>query len=193
MSKRRVLDAYYTPEHLIEPLLEHVKPHGRMLEPCCGDGSISRLLELIPRTAVLTNDIDLKVSADTHYDASDASYWMRLSKSTHLDWVITNPPFSKAKEILEHSLRYADNVALLLRLSFLEPTFERQDLLSECPPDAMIVLPRYSFTGDGKSDSVTCAWMIWSDMELPHDKRGIFVHRKQRASKSSKNLFKEFS
>jgi hypothetical protein len=32
-------------------------------------------------------------------------------------------------------------------------------------------MPRYSFTGNGKSDSVTTAWMIWSRIPLtglPH-------------------------
>ena len=183
-SKRRPLDAYYTPEHLVAPLLGHMRPRGRLLEPCVGDGSIARLLSHLPQTAVLTNDIDTKVFADTHLDASQELLWSCLHKTTHIDWVITNPPFSKAREILEHSLKYADNVALLLRLSFLEPTFERQDLLASNPPDAMIILPRHSFTGDGKSDSVTCAWMVWGD-DIPLESHGIFVHKKQKAGKCS--------
>lgn len=178
MSKRRPLDAYYTPEHLVTPLLELVRPTGRMLEPCAGDGSISRLLEKLPRTAVFTNDIDVGLrNVDTHRDATDPDFWRKLRHGNHLDWVITNPPFSKAKIILDHALRNADNVALLLRLSFLEPTLDRQDLLSECPPDALIVLPRHSFTGDGKSDSVTCAWMVWGD-DIPLESQGIHVIRK---------------
>lgn len=52
-------------------------------------------------------------------------------------------------------------VAMLLRLSYLEPTKDRGHWLNDHPPTQMIVLPRISFTGDGKTDSVTCAWMIW--------------------------------
>jgi hypothetical protein len=33
--------------------------------------------------------------------------------------------------------------------------------LAEHPPTKLIVLPRISFTGDGKTDSVTCAWYVW--------------------------------
>lgn len=29
------------------------------------------------------------------------------------------------------------------------------------PPTRVYVCPRTSFTGDGRTDSVTCAWMIW--------------------------------
>jgi hypothetical protein len=61
---------------------------------------------------------------------------------------------------------------MLLRLSFLEPTRERGPWLAANPPDLVIVLPRISFTGDGKTDSVTCAWMIW-DKDIKD--RGIVV------------------
>jgi hypothetical protein len=80
---------------------------------------------------------------------------------------------------------------LLLRLSFLEPTFERQDLLIDNPPDAMIVLPRYSFTGDGKSDSVTCAWMVWGE-DIPYDGHGIFIQKKHRKNKKASTILGEF-
>jgi hypothetical protein len=52
-------------------------------------------------------------------------------------------------------------VVLLLRLSFLEPTDQRGDWLAENPPDMQIVLPRWSYKENGKTDSVTTAWMVW--------------------------------
>jgi hypothetical protein len=49
---------------------------------------------------------------------------------------------------------------MLLRLSYLEPCNNRAEFLSVNPP-SLIVLPRISFTGDGKTDNVTCAWFVW--------------------------------
>ena len=63
-------------------------------------------------------------------------------------------------------------VAFLLRLSFVEPTNERGDWLEKNPPTGRITLPRYSFTGDGRSDSVTAEWMIWhKDRTVPQFNR----------------------
>lgn len=71
-------------------------------------------------------------------------------------------------------------VAMMLRLSFKEPTATgtrarrltsgilvpaspaRGPWLEAHPLTRELVMPRYSFTGNGKSDSVTTAWMIWS-------------------------------
>lgn len=80
------------------------------------------------------------------------------------DWVITNPPFSLAHEILPFALDYARvGVAMLLPLRWMEPTQERQDVLKEYPWSAMTVLgdPRPSFTEDGRTDSVTTFWAVW--------------------------------
>lgn len=49
---------------------------------------------------------------------------------------------------------------MLLRVSFLEPCNDRAEFLAAHPP-RLFVLPRISFTGDGKTDNVTCAWYVW--------------------------------
>ena len=54
------------------------------------------------------------------------------------------------------------NVALLLRLSFLEGTRKRTWLRID-PPKLVIVLPRISFTGDGRHDLVVPAWFLWGE------------------------------
>ena len=64
-------------------------------------------------------------------------------------------------------------MAFLLRLSFLEPTLTRREFLRANPPKRVIVLPRISFTGDGRTDSVTCAWLIWTTG--PSDSQGVEV------------------
>lgn len=79
-----------------------------------------------------------------------------------VDWVVTNPPFAAAMPILQYAVAHARvGVALYLRLSFLEPTRACGPWLEAHPPTRVLVLPRHSFSGDGKTDSVTGAWMVW--------------------------------
>ena len=99
-------------------------------------------------------------------------------------WIITNPPYSSLTclGIAQEALRYSKiGVALLLRLSFLEPTRSagsRGDWLKDNPPDRLIVLPRYSYTRNGKTDSVTTAWHIWlKNKEEKYNNHIICAHK----------------
>ena len=166
---RKQLDAYYTPEMAIKELERsmggNLERHHRYFDPCVGTGNIPKGFSRIPLANWKTGDIGWSVKPDIVGDATKHGLWSDLMRSNHdltPDWVITNPPFNGAFDILKHAMEYSENgVALLLRLSFLEPTYERGEWLAQHPPNRLIVLPRISFTGDGKTDSVTCAWMVW--------------------------------
>lgn len=154
---RRVNDFYPTPEWATRELLNQVEIHGVVLECCVGDGAIADVLESPERT-ILRNDIDPRMpNLNSVFDAANRREWRAFP-----DWVVTNPPFSCAPEIIPiaHD-RSRLGVAMLLRLSFLEPVENRGHWLNQHPPTTLIVLPRISFTGDGKTDNVTCAWMVW--------------------------------
>ena len=161
-TRNRKLEQYFTPERFVTALFSEL-PYNwlglHIVEPCAGDGSICDRLP--PGARYTTSDIDPTLG-HTVLDATDPGAWFLLAERCPIDWVITNPPFSKAMSILENAYLHArSGVAFLVRLSFLEPTFARQDWLRAHPPTRIIVLPRHSFTGDGKSDMVTCAWVIW--------------------------------
>lgn len=154
---RRPMDFYATADWMVEELLRRVTPFGAVFECCAGAGDIAEPLRRRGHR-VITNDLDATRACDSADDARNTWLWER----TIPDWTITNPPFKVATPIVENALRYSRaGVAMLLRLTWLEPTRDRADLLGRCPPTKLIVLPRYSFTGDGKTDSVTCAWMVW--------------------------------
>ena len=164
---RQEFDFYETPPHYIEALVDAfpgILDH-HVVEPCNGEGAISGYFD-----RSLTNDIDPKRPADSHMDATKNPFWTAVQGIRYASsplWVVTNPPFNRAIEILEQALSalYPVPVTFLLRLSFLEPTLDRAPLLNRRPPDSMIVLPRYSFGLNAKgkpgTDSVTCAWMTW--------------------------------
>ena len=157
---RRRHDAYYTPPWQTALLLSHQPSSGRVVEPCCGDGASVRLLRGAG-CAVTTGDSDPAVAPDRVGCATDPAAY------TGADWSVTNPPYRMpvCRDIVTTAVAAARvGVAMLLRLTFLEPTRHRHPRgpwLADHPPDRMIVMPRTSYTGDGKTDSVTTAWLIW--------------------------------
>jgi hypothetical protein len=156
---RKHLDQYFTPLSAARVLLKYQPSiSGTILEPCVGRGDLAAPLRPLGR--VVTNDIDPLMSADTHRDAATDDFWLWQALDRP-DWVVSNPPFSCCQPIIAGAFSVAQlGVAMLLRLSYLEPCNNRADFLSANPP-SVIVLPRISFTGDGKTDNVTCAWFVW--------------------------------
>lgn len=153
---------YETPPHYVTQLLQSVPIKGHIFEPCNGGGAISRYFTEREDCATWTNDIDPSRKATWHFDACDFQQNPSFAFNPSVfNWIITNPPFSLALPILQNALRWAPNVAFLLRVSFFEPTVQREGFLVAHPPNHIIYLPRTSFTGDGKSDSATCCWAMW--------------------------------
>lgn len=170
-KKRREHDAYYTPGWMVRALIKHGSQYLsrtslKIFEPCVGDGAIVHELVKAGYLSGETNDINPRIEATHHFDA--AQPWPAEHHDRY-DWIVTNPPFAMPKNkpplpvnILQEALEHAtEAVSLLLRVTFLEPCENRGLWLQANPPDQIIVLPRYSFTQDGKSDSATCAWMTW--------------------------------
>ena len=157
MSKRRKNDWYPTPKFATEELLKRHTFTGVIAEPCVGDGSMLEVLN--KHFTCITNDIDTTRPADFHFDVKTDEFY---NAAGPVSYVITNPPFNQAMPILEKAYEHATHgVALLVRLSFLEPTFDRGPWLTAHPPTKIIVTPRISFTGDGSTDSVTTCWLIF--------------------------------
>jgi len=158
---RRKNDFYPTPSWATAILLKHVSITGTILEPCSGAEDIAN--ELRRHNEVWTNDIDRSHTADSYYDLTDPVSWGKLPDC---DWVVTNPPFNIAPIAIPAAYEKARlGVAMFLRLSYLEPCQNRAEWLDAHPPTKLIVLPRISFTGDGRTDSCTTAWMIWDKRE----------------------------
>jgi hypothetical protein len=166
-TKMKITNEFYeTPPVFTEELLKDIGTliNGRILECCSGDNAIADVL-IGKGYRVTTNDIDCNRKADRCLDASKKYLWM----GKPFDWVISNPPFSKASLIVKNAFNHVTyGVAFLLRLTFLEPCLNRVEFLINHPP-SIIVMPRYSFTKDGGTDSVTCAWFIWVREEKQKD------------------------
>ena len=166
-KSRMPLDFYPTSQKLTEQLLLKypISKDKVILEPCSGNGHISNYLKELGYT-VITNDFDKTKPAEYGLDITDKLSLQIINNDEACDVVITNPPFNIANLILENCLEVVDEVVMLLRLSFLEATKDRKDVLNRYKDNLIKVVtvnPRPKFREDTKgTDSVTVAWFIWN-------------------------------
>ena len=165
MATRHANDHYPTPTALTLALLRELPQiSGNIIEPCAAEGRIAGVLRAHPGvTGVTTNDIDPTMPTHYHGDATDAGVAIWAATA---DWIVTNPPFNQADQFVRLAwLKARRGVAMLLRLTYMEPTRKRAQLLRDMAPymSHLIIFsqPRPSFTGDGRTDSTTTAWFVW--------------------------------
>jgi len=167
MLSRVANDYYPTPPRITHGLINQLGGFsGTLIEPCDGHGAISEVLrERCPEAAIVTNDPHPQPGnvPDFELDATDPASWNQFGA---VDWVITNPPFNLANQIVPLAFKHADRgIAILLRMSWIEPTRDRAYWLEENADHLrlfMPVSPRPKFRADtAGSDSVTCAWFVW--------------------------------
>ena len=158
---RNALDFYETPAWQTEALLRFQPDiSGVILDPCAGTGAIARVLESAGHP-VVTADLNPEHGPQEVSDASTAALYTQVGP---VDWVVTNPPYRMPVcfEIVAQAVAHARvGVAMLLRLSFREPTRVRGPWLAAHPVSRLLTLPRTSYTQNGKSDSVTTEWCVW--------------------------------
>ena len=117
---------YATPDYTIKSLLKELDLSNvsSFHEPCKGDGAILNALpdSITKSYCELTEDTDyLTTKVDT------------------VDLIITNPPFSLAREFIEKSLKESDTVIYLLRLNYLGSS-ARKKFWNDNPPSHVFVL-----------------------------------------------------
>lgn len=81
-------DRYPTPPEAVEPLLPHLRPKTRFIEPCAGDGRLVRALEAQGHRCVDAFDIEPLHPSVRRADALTEPF-------VSADTVITNPPWSR--------------------------------------------------------------------------------------------------
>lgn len=160
-SARSARDAYWTPPSRTHALLDAVPEiRGRVWEPCAGAGWMANVLRT--RCDVRASDICPQAPSIEEHDFLHPGPRERHD----VDWVVTNPPFDLAIDVLRRALAVTPRVALLCRLSFVEYTQDRGPFLADNVWDRIIYLPRTRFVrGDGRpsgsGDSVIPAWFVW--------------------------------
>ncbi len=156
-GEREKNDFYPTPSIATEELLKRIRLDGVVWEPACGDGAISKILERELGYEIKSTDL-----VDRGYGIGGVDF---LKEFDDVDWIITNPPYSLATEFAKHSLECARNVALLLKIQFLEGK-NRYSFFKENPPKEVHVFSyRLNINKNGvsqKNSTMFCfAWFIW--------------------------------
>ncbi|URZ05441.1 hypothetical protein CLROS_007670 [Clostridium felsineum] len=132
------------------------------LEPCCGKGAISRVLEEYGYK-VQSSDISTK---DNIYGEKGIDAFL-INKLN--DNIITNTPYNRSilNDLVEHfSIIYIKKMALLLRLTFLESD-EIRELCASLPLKVVYIfssrITMYPENDDKPKNKGTTAyaWFVW--------------------------------
>jgi hypothetical protein len=108
-------DKFYTPLALVEKHIEHIKdliePNKTIYEPFSGDKRYVRLLrEKFPNNNVIHTEID------------DGEDFFEFHEP--VDYIITNPPYSKMDKVLEHLIELKPSLISML-IGYLNVTPKR--------------------------------------------------------------------
>ena len=93
-------DLVMTPEYLAKDIINHFNPKGVILDPCRGKGSFYNNYN--------TNEKDW-------CELSEGKDFFDYDKK--VDWIITNPPYSKMREFLEHGMKISKNIVYLTTIN----------------------------------------------------------------------------
>jgi hypothetical protein len=159
---REANDYYATDPRAMADLLKHETFHRDIWEPACGEGNLSKVLQLHGHE-VYNTDLIQRGSADETMD------FLQTDKKWHGD-IITNPPFRYTTEFVLkglESLEMGRKLALFLKINYLSGKARYKEIYSKFPPYRV-----YVFTGSRacsknnapegfKQGGMTYCWMIW--------------------------------
>lgn len=174
------IDYFITPQYAIDKLIEYEDFQGTILEPCSGNGKISKTFEEKGYTVFSS---DLREDEDVYGKKGIDCMSLKGIQANNL---ITNPPYLTTKKLLnmsKHFLTLADHkIALLLRLAFLESK-ARHEFLTTSPLDKVLVfsqrltMHREGMTDEEKtkvgSGKIAFAWFIWNHQKPQNEKPSI--------------------
>lgn len=154
-------DYYATDPATIDALFGKEDFSERIWEPACGEGHLSKRMSLYGKK-VRESDIENRMN-------NEILDFLTCKEAWDGD-IITNPPYSKAKEFVEKSLELVgdgNKVAMFLKISFLEG-ITRRKLFDEQPPRVVYVFSKRQkcarngdFSTYHTNSCMAFAWFVW--------------------------------
>lgn len=151
-------DYFPTPKWATHALIDNEKFDGDIWECACGDGAMSKVLELTGNS-VYSSDLYARPYGDAGKDF--------LTAKRRAANIVTNPPYNSAEGFVKAGLEKADRkLALLLRLAFLEGSNRNRTIFTVAPPSRVWVFSeRITFYPAGAtvagSGTTAYAWFVW--------------------------------
>ena len=162
-GERQEHDYYATEPKAVEILLENETFNHNIWECACGEGHISKVMEVAGYNVY---------SSDLIYRGFGDPEPFDFLEDTLEDFegdIITNPPYKFALEFCETALQTIQTghkVAMFLKLTFLEGK-KRQSFFKKNPPKTIYVFSsrvKCAMNGDFEnigSSAVAYAWFVW--------------------------------
>lgn len=135
----------------------------------CRGGDIARVLKEYGYNVICSDIIDRGYEDTFYYDMLEEKDLKGNKIEGFKGDIVTNPPYSKALECIENSLKVVNEgnkVAALLKIQFLEGQ-KRRVFFDKYPPKKVLVFSKRVLcakNGDFesiKSSAVCYAWYIW--------------------------------
>lgn len=169
----RVENDYYAtnPKAVDMLLMNYTFDAATILEPCVGGGHIAkRINEFFTNKREITC-MDL---VDRGYPNTIVQDFLTYETNKRWEGIITNPPFSLAKEFVEKGMELlTDNgqMAMFLKIQFLEGA-KRKEFFEKYPPKYVYVfrnrmatwnsgLEKDPNTGKNWATTMCHAWFVW--------------------------------
>ena len=159
--ERQSDDYYATEPKATEWLCRLEQFDGRILEPSCGEGHMSKVLEAAGYEVVSRDIIDRGYGEVADFLAIDNQKWDGN--------IVTNPPYKYAQQFVEKALSIipeGKKVAMFLKLTFLEGKARRELFRSSPPIRVWVSSSRIKCAMNGEFDkygsgAAAYAWFIW--------------------------------
>jgi hypothetical protein len=155
-------ELHETPARATESLLQAESLPLRLWEPACGYGAIVSVLKAAGRIVVAS---DLRSYGEQDFVQD---FLTVIEAPAGIEGVVTNPPFSKAADFVRHGLKLAPIVVILQRLSWLESTSMRSDVLEGGTLKRVLIfrkrlerMHRFGWTGKKASPKEGHAWFVF--------------------------------
>lgn len=170
---------YETPREGIATLLALEPLLPLVLEPSCGRGAISSVLEEAGHEVILSDLVDYG-TADRHGQVQQVRDFLALTRDEVLAWadgedfdLVTNPPYGdRINAYIAHALTEIRprKLALLVNLNFLCGCEDdaRNRVLDQMSPERAIIMARRlpmmhrdGWDGDKASSQMNTVWLVW--------------------------------
>jgi hypothetical protein len=173
-KNERVENDYYAtdPVAVKKLLTAYSGIDGLILEPCVGQGHIANTIKEFYTNPKEIVALDI---VDRGYPNTIVTDFLTWEPSQKFDSIITNPPYSLAKEFVEKGMTLLNDdgvMAMFLKIQFLEGS-KRKEMFKRYPPKYIYVFRNRMATWNngepkdpnGKRWATTMchAWFVWEN------------------------------